>query len=117
MIETIRDIKISMVEGKYKCISAYVIPKDAEEWLPCPNCGLRPLTWEFNNGRSTACGCGENEYSHFSIHTESIMSFIGRNNGSALLYPSNGLRENWNHWAKTGEERESHSELRKLDRW
>ena len=117
MIETIRDIKISMVEGKYKCISAYGIPKDAEEWLACPNCGLRPLTWEFNNGCSTACGCGENEYSHFSIHTESIMSFIDRNNGSALHYPSNGLRENWNHWAKTREERESHSELRKLGRW
>ena len=32
MIETIRDIKISIVEGKYKCISAYTIPKDVEEW-------------------------------------------------------------------------------------
>lgn len=117
MIETIRDIKISIVEGKYKCISAYTIPKDVEDWLTCPNCGLRPLTWEFNNGSSTACGCGENEYTHFSIHTESIMSFIDRNNGSVLHYPSNGLRENWNHWVKTGEERESHSELRKLGRW
>ena len=34
-------------------------------WLVCPNCNLKPLVWEFNNGRSTACGCGENEYNHF----------------------------------------------------
>jgi hypothetical protein len=117
MIETIRDIKISIVEGKYKCISAYTIPKDVEEWLPCPNCELRPLTWEFNNGSSTACGCGENEYTHFSIHTESIMSFVSRNNGSALHYKSNGLRYNWNHWVTTGEELESHSFLRENNRW
>ena len=117
MIETIRDIKISIVEGKYKCISAYTIPKDIDEWLPCTNCGLRPLTWEFNNGSSTACGCGENEYTHFSIHTESIMSFVSRNNGSALHYKSNGLRYNWNHWVTTGEELESHSFLREKERW
>ena len=117
MIETIRDIKISMVEGKYKCISAYRIPRDAEEWLPCPNCGLRPLVWEFNNGSSTACGCGESEYRHFSIHAESIMSFVSRNKGSALFYPSNGLLHNWNHWVSTGEELETHSHLREMGRW
>ena len=116
-IETKRDIKISIVEGKYKCISAYGIPKDAEEWLPCPNCGLRPLTWEFNNGSSTACGCGENEYTHFSIYTESIMSHISRHNGSALHYRSNALRQNWNHWTMTGEELEPHSFLREMGRW
>lgn len=27
------------------------------EWLPCPRCGLRPLVWEFDNGRVTAWGC------------------------------------------------------------
>jgi hypothetical protein len=116
-IETQRDIKISIVEGKYKCISAYTIPKDVEEWLPCPNCGLRPLTWEFNNGSGTACGCGESEYTHFSIHAESIMSFVSRNDGSALHYRSDGLRYNWNHWVTTGEELESHSFLRELGRW
>ena len=115
-IETKRDIKISIVEGKYKCISAYGIPKDVEDWLPCPNCELRPLTWEFNNGSSTACGCGENEYTHFSIHAESIMSFVSRNNGSALHYPRR-LRDNWNHWVNTGEEREPHSFLRENGRW
>jgi hypothetical protein len=116
-IEIQRDIKISIIEGKYKCTSAYSIPKDAEEWLPCPNCGLRPLTWEFNNGSSTACGCGENEYTHFSIYTESIMSHISRHNGSALHYRSSALRQNWNHWTMTGQELEPHSFLREMGRW
>ena len=113
----LRDIKIDIVQGKYKSISAYNIPRDVEDWIECPNCGLKPLTWEFNNGSSTACGCGENEYRHFSIHTESIMSYVTRHNGSALNYKSNGLRDNWNHWCKTGEVLESHEELRSLDRW
>ena len=47
-----RDIKISIVQGKYKCIGAYKIPNDPHEWSPCPNCELRPLVWEYNNGRS-----------------------------------------------------------------
>jgi hypothetical protein len=99
-----RDIKIDIISGKYKCISAYKIPNDVEEWLDCPNCGLKPLTWEFNNGSSTACGCGENEYVHFSICTESIMSHVSRNDGSALEYDPHGLKKNWNHWVETGEE-------------
>jgi hypothetical protein len=116
MIEQ-RDIKISIIEGRYKCISAYKIPNKPEDWLPCPNCDLKPLTWEFNNGSSTACGCGENEYNHFSIWTESIMSYVGRNGGSALNYKSNGLRDNWNHWVETGEELESHKSLIEMGRW
>ena len=117
MISELRDIKIDIIEGKYKCISAYTIPKYIEDWLHCPNCGLKPLTWEFNNGSSTACGCGKNEYDHFSIHSESIMSYISRNNGSALNYNSNNLRLNWNLWVTTGKELETHSKLRELGRW
>ena len=115
--QEVRDIKISIIEGKYKCISSYTIPKDVEEWLPCPSCGLKPLTWEFNNGSSTACGCGKNEYDHFSIWTESIMSHVTRNGGSALHYRNNGLRYNWNHWVTTGEELEPRKKLLELGRW
>lgn len=47
-----------MVERyKYKCIDAYEKPENPMEWLPCPRCGLRPLVWEFDNGRVTAWGC------------------------------------------------------------
>jgi hypothetical protein len=117
-LELIRDIKISIIEGKYLCIdNTYKIPDNPIKWLPCPNCDLTPLVWEFNNGRLTACGCGENIYNHFSIHSESIMSHIQRNNGSALEFDQHGLKKNWNHWVLTGEELESHKELRKLERW
>jgi hypothetical protein len=88
----------------YKAISAYKKVKDPQWWLPCKDCGLIPLVWEFNNGRSTACGCGENEYNHHSIHAESIMSFVTRNNGSAMGYNSDELRMNWNQWVKTGQD-------------
>jgi hypothetical protein len=89
--------------SKYKCIDSYKEPEHWNEWLKCPNCDLRPLVWTFNNGSSTACGCGKNEYDHFSIHSESIMSYVKRNNGSALGYPRYGLRDNWNQWVETGE--------------
>lgn len=117
MIQDLRDIKLDILSNKYKAISAYQIPKNYEDWLECPNCGLKPLTWEFNNGSSTACGCGENEYKHFSIWTESIMSYVHRSNGSALDYDSDKLRKNWNHWVITGEELEPREELLKLDKW
>lgn len=112
-----RDIKISIIEGKYKCISAYKISDNISEWLNCPNCSLKPLIWEFNNGRSTGCGCGENEYKHFSICSESIMSWVTRHGGSSLDYDCDKLRKNWNHWVETGEELERHSELREMGRW
>ena len=113
-----RNIKIDIIRGEYKAISAYKIPDDIEEWKECPNCGLKPLVWSFNNGSSTACGCGENEYKNFSIYTESIMSYIKRNNGSALGYGgSNQLKKNWNHWVETGEELEPRDWLLENDRW
>lgn len=116
-IDLHRDIKLDIIGGKYKAISSYKIPTDVEDWLNCPNCGLKPLTWEFNNGSSTACGCGESEYNHFSINTESIMSHINRHDGSALDYRYKGLRDNWNHWVKTGEELESREWLLSKGYW
>lgn len=76
-----------MVERyKYKCIDAYEEPENPMEWLPCPRCGLRPLVWEFDNGRATACGCGTDCYSHWSVQAESIMSVIKRSdNGKSAL--------------------------------
>jgi hypothetical protein len=112
-----RDIKLDIIAGKYKCISAYKIPKNVDEWLICPNCNLRPLVWEFNNGRSTGCGCGENEYNHFSIWSESIMSHVTRNGGSALNYNSNKLMINWNYWVKYGKELEPRNKLLEEGKW
>ena len=117
MIEIIRDIKISIVEGRYKCIDSYKIPKNPESWSQCPNCGLRPLVWEFDNGRSTACGCGKNEYDHFSIRAESIMSHVKRNGGSVQDYNSDKLMINWNYWAHNRIELEPIKQLLKEDKW
>ena len=112
-----RDIKIDIVQGKYKCISAYQIPKDVDKWLNCPNCGLKPLVWEYNNGRSTGCGCGKDEYNHFSIWSESFMSHVTRHGGSALNYDSDKLRKNWNHWVHYGEELEPREQILKEGKW
>lgn len=117
MVDIERDIKLDILLGKYKAISAYKIPTNVDLWEECPNCGLRPLIWEFDNGRSTACGCGSNEYDNFSICAESIMSYVTRNNGSAIGYNSNNLMNNWNHWVMTGEEKDNKEFLRELGRW
>ena len=114
--QLIRDIKIDIISGRYKATSAYKIHKNTQEWLECTVCKLRPLVWSFDNGNSTACGCGENQYKHFSIHTESIMSYVLRN-GSSDQYDCDKLMKNWNHWVKTGEILESHQWLRENNRW
>lgn len=85
---------------KYKCISAYEKVNSPSLWIPCDVCGLIPLVWSYNNGNSTACGCGVDDYNHFSISAESVMSYIKRNNGSVVGYSSDALRFNWNHWVK-----------------
>lgn len=113
----IRDIKIDIILDKYKCISAYKIPNDVEKWLKCPNCGLYPLTWEFNNGSSTGCGCGKNEYDKFSIYTESVISYGKRNNFNFTNYDSDKLRKNWNHWVLTNEELEKREDLLSEGKW
>jgi len=88
---------------KYKCIDDFKFPKGLKNWLKCPNCGLRPKVWVFDNGRHTACGCGKDKYNHFSIQAKSIMSYYYRNNNGTIDgYDSNELRDNWNHWVKTG---------------
>lgn len=98
------------------CIDAY---EDADEsWSCCPCCGLRPKYWEFNNGRSTACGCWESRYDHFSINAESIMSVHKRTGGKKMTeYDSGALKNNWNHWCKTGEVNFKHASKRDDGRW
>lgn len=72
IIRYIYGIKLHIITDAYK------EPENPMEWLPCPRCGLRPLVWEFDNGRSTACGCGTDGYCHWSVRAESIMSVIKR---------------------------------------
>lgn len=101
----INSVGLAMIAEEYKCIDAYKKPENPMEWLPCPRCGLRPLVWEFDNGRATACGCGTDCYSHWSVQAGSIMSVIKRsdNGKSAEAYDIDELKNNWNHWVRTGE--------------
>lgn len=101
----INSVGLAMIAEEYKCIDAYKKPENPMEWLPCPRCGLRPLVWEFDNGRATACGWGTDCYSHWSVQAESIMSVIKRsdNGKSAEAYDIDELKNNWNHWVRTGE--------------
>lgn len=104
---------------KHLCIDSYKAPDDIDDWEPCPTCGLRPRVWEFDNGRSTACGCGRNEYDHFSIHAESIMSVVknSETGGDATNYHHDDLRKNWNTWSLTGKIIFEHASKRADDRW
>ena len=98
-------------EKLYQCNDFYKPVEDPNEWLPCPECGLKPLVWIFDNGRYTACGCGENEHEHFLIRAESIYSYFDRRNNYnhekyGKSWPDeydNELRENWNTYCETGD--------------
>jgi len=118
-MKLVSDYYSGNLDWKYKAIHAYITVKNAQSWELCPTCGLFPKIWEFDNGRSTACGCGENQYRHPSIHAESIMSVVKRshNGNSALDYDSDALRKNWNHWCRTGEELFLHAGLRNDGKW
>ena len=90
------------VKGFYFHIEAFKEPEG--DWHLCPCCELKPKVWEFNNGRSTACGCWTTRYDHFSVHAESIVSVHKRTGGKKMTeYNSDDLRKNWNHWCETGE--------------
>lgn len=86
--------------GMYPPIEAYKYPENQEEWLHCPKCGFQPRVWEFDNGRSTHCGCSNNTYDHFSIKAKCFGDIIRENNGNASSYDSDELRKNWNNYCE-----------------
>ena len=104
-------------EKYYRCADFYKPANNFSEWLACPKCGLKPLIWEFDNGRSTACGCGKDSYDHFTIRAESINSIVSRDNGSVRSFDPYELRDNWNHWCETGEVLFLHASERTDGRW
>ena len=101
----------------YNLIDDYVFPDNIEEWDDCPYCKAKPKIWEYNNGRHTGCKCHNDHYDHRNINAESIMSFVKRNNGSALNYNRNELRDNWNHFCRTGEELFKKGQYDETGRW
>lgn len=105
--------------GSYCCISAYEKVENPQDWKNCPNCGLIPKAWVFDNGRFTGCGCGENQYHHFYVGAESVMSCVVNSDTgeSAASYDGDALRKNWNHYCETGEILFKHASERTDGRW
>lgn len=109
------------VNHSYYCIDVYVFPEEDNlvekgEWISCPCCNLKPKVWIFDNGRQTACGCGNNDYEHFAVHAESIMSVYKRTKSTAE-YDSDQLRKNWNEYCMTMINPCSHADLRFEEKW
>ena len=98
------------VFNSYICISAYK-PHGEGLWALCPHCNLEPKVWIYDNGKGTACGCGNNEYDHFSVMAESIMSVYRRCGGKTGQYNSDQLRLNWNEYCATMINPCSHGDL------
>jgi hypothetical protein len=108
--------KLYEIHKYYECINDYVLPDG--DWEKCPKCELKPKVWIFDNGRSTACGCWNTRYDHFSVFAESIMSVHKRTNGKNMTeHDLDGLRKNWNHWCKTGDILFEHASKRNDGRW
>lgn len=96
------DIKEFDYTNDYDLIDDYKFPLNIDDWNNCPACDSKPKVWVYDNGRSASCKCHNSKYDHRSIFAESILSYY-ENNGSLDGYGSEDLRDNWNHWAKTGE--------------
>lgn len=105
------------VHSGYFCIDAYKDVPEDEHWEKCPCCHLKPKVWEFDNGRSTACGCWKNMYDHFSVRAESIMSVLIRCDGDLREYNSDQLRVNWNKYCANMVNTCNHADLRFEGKW
>lgn len=106
-----------VVHSGYFCIDAYEEKRTYRNWEKCPCCNLKPKIWTFDNGRSTACGCWNSKYDHFSVKAESIMSVYSRCDGNLTEFNSDQLRLNWNEYCATMINPCNHADLRFLGRW
>jgi len=81
----------------YNCIDAY---KDTDaSWKACPKCQAKPKIWEFDNGRYAICCCWETKYDRLFIRAKSAITCYKK----GIPYDPDELKDNWNHWAETGE--------------
>lgn len=96
------------------CIDAY----KETDWQECPCCELKPMVWRFDNGLSTACGCWDSIYDHFSVCSESIMSVHIRTDGKWMdQYKSKQLKLSWDEYCATMINPCSHGDLRFEGKW
>jgi hypothetical protein len=104
---TTKDIKEKGIEKKYgyddyrweyMSFDFYEIPEEPEKWNPCPECGLRPKIYEFDNGRFAHCICGESRYKHkHEVSAKPIGDYV-RETGGFSGFDRDELRRNWNNY-------------------
>jgi hypothetical protein len=97
-----KDLKDTKWSSGWDLIEAYKPLASVKGWKKCKYCKCFPRVWEFNNGSFAGCKCNK-KYTDSKVRSESILSYITRNNGSALNYPHDGLRKAWNHFIITNE--------------
>jgi len=85
---------------KYMSFTFYKEPENKDKWLECPECELKPRVWEYDNGRSAHCVCGEDCYTHkHEVRAKPIMEFV-KKTGGFNGYDSDELRKKWNNYIK-----------------
>ena len=83
---------------KYMSFDFYKEPENKESWLECPECGLTPKIWVFDNGEQAHCVCGENSYKHkHSVSAKPIGDYV-RETGGFTGYDGDNLRKIWNEY-------------------
>lgn len=73
--------------------------EDDTDWLECSKCRVKPRTWEFDNGRFAKCLCGT-QYGKSQAEAIGCWTYAQKHDGNMVDYPRNGLRDNWNEYAK-----------------
>lgn len=86
--------------GDYYHIDAYNVPENQHEWSDCPKCKLKPVTWVFDNGEHTACGCWNSKYDHFDIQAPQTILENVRRTGGFDGYDRDAHRQAWNKYCE-----------------
>lgn len=95
-------------ENKVRCLMLSGLSREEAEKVALEPMDLE-LYYEIGAGLMAvdpaAVELGTDCYSHWSVQAESIMSVIKRsdNGKSAEAYDIDELKNNWNHWVRTGE--------------
>jgi hypothetical protein len=84
---------------KYSSFDFYKEPEDKDKWLKCPECGLTPRIWVFDNGRFAHCVCGDRYNKKHQVKARPVMYYL-KKTGGFKGYDSDELRKKWNRYIK-----------------
>ena len=94
----LKKLELEDYRWKFMSFDFYKEPKDKDDWLVCPECGLTPRIWEFDNGRHAHCVCGDSQYKHkHEVSATPIMEYV-KKTGGFTGYKKEELKNNWNNY-------------------